>query len=494
MISREVFWEIVRLHKVEKMSSTQIGGKLGLSPRTVRRYMRQDSYPEASGNRNRQSRAAACEEQARLLLAQHPYTVTQLHARLTEEGAACSYRTLARLVQKIRPRHAEAVMKLHFEPGEAAEVDFGACGVIACGQTQRRLSVCAVVLCHSRMLYAEFIPCERLEHFLSCQQRALQFFGGSPRRMIVDNCRCAVTRHPRVGEVTYNPTFLDFCGHHGMRPTACRPRHPQSKGIVERAIGYIKHNFVDGRRFASLEQANAALRNWLEQIANVRRHGTTEKRPCDLLVEERPHLLPLPPMPYECARVESRCVDRFGRVHFDQNTYSVPERLVGRLLVIKATTDKVSIFHETSLVTSHARSYDRNQEIILSEHTEEVRLRARAARMQNLRQDFLNLTPAAADFLRKLEDETLNSREHLIRIMALEEIGGREALVEAINTALHFQVCKSEYVEHLILTRAQKPPRWRGVLHVPKANGQLDIQLPTPDLQRFKVSWEGSHE
>ena len=491
MISRELFWEIVRLHRVGKLNSAQIGGQLGLAPRTVRRYMRLDSYPEASPERRRQGSLASCEELVRHLLDEHPYTAAQLHGRLAEDGIVCSYRSLARLVRRLRPRQPEAVMKLCFEPGEAAEVDFGACGVIACGQTERRLSVCAVVLCHSRMLYAEFIPCERLEHFLACQQHALRFFGGAPRRMIVDNCRCAVLRHPRAGEVTYHPAFLDFCGHYGMQPTTCRPCHPQSKGIVERAIGYIKHNFVDGRRFTSLDQANAALRDWLDQVANVRQHGTTGQRPGDVLIEERPRLLPLPAALYECARVEARSVDRFGRIHFDQNAYSVPERFVGQLLTVKATVDKVAIFHGSFLVAAHARSYDRRQEIILSEHGEEVRRRTRAARRQNLRKDFLDLGPDAADFLRQLEAETLNPDEHLTRIAALGEIHGRGALAEVVGIALHFHVCKSEYIEHLLLTRNSRTPERPGVLHVPRANGQLDIRVPAPDLERFRKTRGG---
>ena len=487
MISRELFWEIVRLHKVEKLNSTQIGARLAMAPRSVRRFMRLSDYPAKAAERERPCLLEQHATRIRSLLDSFAYTVSQLHARLAEDGISCSYRSLARYVKTIHPKQPPAVMKLCFEPGEAAEVDFGSCGTIYCGQTQRRLSVCAVVLCHSRMLYAEFIPCERLEHFLACQQNALHYFGGSPRRMIVDNCRCAVLRHPGAGEVSYNPAFLDFCGHYGMKPTACSPRHPQSKGIVERAVGYIKHHFVDGRTFVSLDQANAALRVWLDEVANVRSHGTTERRPCDMLAEERPRLLPLAVEPYECVRIDSRTVDRFGRIHFDQNDYSVPHRLVGSILTVKAYPHKVAIYNGDMLVATHPRSYDRRQEIIMSEHHEDVMKRTKAARLQNLRSDFLRLAPAAADFLRRLEESTLDATAHLTRITALGEIHGRDALKKALDTALHFQVCKAEYIEHILSTASRQQPEQRGVLHVPNANGQLDLRVPTPDLSRFKT-------
>lgn len=49
MISRELFWEIVRLHKVEKLNSTQIGARLAMAPRSVRRFMRLSDYPRQGG-------------------------------------------------------------------------------------------------------------------------------------------------------------------------------------------------------------------------------------------------------------------------------------------------------------------------------------------------------------------------------------------------------------------------------------------------------------
>jgi len=125
-----------------------------------------------------------------------------------------------------------------------------------------------------------------MEHTFSCLQNALRFFGGVPRKIIVDNFKGAVLRHSRHGEVRFNPHFLDFNSHYGTLPVACNVKAPYEKGIIENAIGYIKGNFISGSRFSGLEEAQMALRNWLDNIANVRTHGTTRKRPVDLFEQE----------------------------------------------------------------------------------------------------------------------------------------------------------------------------------------------------------------
>ena len=44
-----------------------------------------------------------------------------------------------------------------------------------------------MVLCYSRMLYLEFTLSEAMDHFLSCHRHALEFFGGVPQKIMIDN-------------------------------------------------------------------------------------------------------------------------------------------------------------------------------------------------------------------------------------------------------------------------------------------------------------------
>ena len=491
MLSREKFNELRRLKEVEGLSSSQIGAKLGIPARTVRDWMHRTQYPlPAEQPAPHRKRPAAAEEHRETLLAlleRHGYTAVQLQSLLAENGVSLGYRQLTRWLRKNRPpKPKTAAMRLSFEPGEAMEVDFGCGPTLAFGQTLRRVSYLVAVLCHSRALYAEFIPCERVEHFTSAIQNAFRHFGGVPRRVICDNCKCAVISNDGDGHVVYNQDFLAFCNHCLTAPCACTPYHPASKGLVEKMVGYIRHNFIDGRQFSTIGLANESLRLWLDRTANLRHPHATGRAPAELLAEERTHLLPLPPVGFDCARTEERAVDKFGRISYDFNTYSVPEAFIGRTLTVKATPDEIRICDAGRLVACHPRCYDRRQDLLLPEHQNLAARAAAKARTQNLRNDFLKLGRSAAEFLRRMEPSCLKPKEQLEKLLALKEMYGSAQTEGALRTALQLDTCKAEYVEHILFTQAHRTPEYRGVLHVPRAADQLAMRLEPPDLERFR--------
>ena len=487
MITQETFWNIHRLSQVENLSAGQIATRLSLSETTVRRWLAEAGY-RPRRTREEGSVLDPYKAQVDQLLRKHDYTSMQLMQQIAELGYDGSYSTLQRYVNEVRPPRKTAYLELSFDPGEAAQVDFGCCGHIPCGQYKRRLSVFVMVLCHSRMLYAEFIPCERLEHFLACHRNAFETFGGLPQRVIVDNCKCAVLRHSPYGVVKFNPRYADFAGHYGFEPVACNPRSPNEKGRVENAVGYIKKNLMPGRTFTSLEAANAALREWLDKVANVRLHGTTKKRPVDIFdAVERPVLQPLPVRPFDCSVVHMRRADVRCRFSFDGNSYSVPEPCAGQRLTVKASADRVLVYDRESLVARHVRSYDRNQSIVDPDHAEGIRKQRRRAREQNLMRDFLALGGVAESFLKGLEHRQISPRTHLRHIMTLVEMHGREAVVEALTDALEFNAFRAEYVAHLVTLRSRPDSPSGGTLHVPRAGDLLDLRVDEPDMDQYGI-------
>jgi transposase len=75
---------------------------------------------------------------------------------------------------------------------------------------------------------------------------------------------------------TYEPNrgLPAFAQHYGYVPRRCRVRRPQTKGKVERSIGYLGHNFrqsVEGEAL-SLAFLNEAVKAWLVK-ADVRPMG-----------------------------------------------------------------------------------------------------------------------------------------------------------------------------------------------------------------------------
>src|SRR5262249_56134333 len=74
------------------------------------------------------------------LLDTHPYSAQQIFQRLREEGYHGGVTIVRDYVRRIRPANRPVSLKLHLAPGECAQVDWGAYGTVAVGNTRRRLS------------------------------------------------------------------------------------------------------------------------------------------------------------------------------------------------------------------------------------------------------------------------------------------------------------------------------------------------------------------
>src|SRR5262249_44171687 len=119
---------------------------------------------------------------------------------------------------------------------------------------------------------------------------------------------------------------------------------PQTKGKVERPFHYAETSLLCGRDFRNPEHLNEVTAWWLAHVADVRVHGETGQRPLDRHAEEVPHLLPLPAVPYDVAVVVYRHVSAEGRVAWQGQQYTVPWRLIGRLLAVRITADEVIVY------------------------------------------------------------------------------------------------------------------------------------------------------
>ena len=126
------------------------------------------------------------------LLDSHPYSAQQIFQRLREEGYRGGVSILRDYVRHVRPPRPAVYLKLHFAPGECAQVDWGAYGSVAVGNTRRRLSFFVMVLAFSRQMFVEFTVSQTMEHFLACHEHAFRAFGGVPVKVMVDNLKSAV--------------------------------------------------------------------------------------------------------------------------------------------------------------------------------------------------------------------------------------------------------------------------------------------------------------
>jgi hypothetical protein len=249
-------------------------------------------------------------------------------------------------------------LTLDFHPGEAMQVDW-ADFVFALPGVPRRVSAFVAVLCYSRLLYLEFTVSQAMGSFLRCMDRALAFFGGVTTVDIFDNMKTVVLEHPRSGPVRFNPRFLAYANARGgFAVVACTPATPTAKGRVERPISFVRDRFWTGRRFQHLTDLNFQASAWRDDFANRREHAETGKVPALAFEhEEKPRLKPLSATPFETDDIEPVTVTKLYRVGFDRNRYSVPWRLSGQSLVVRADDHTVGVFVGPKQVAVHQRSW-----------------------------------------------------------------------------------------------------------------------------------------
>ena len=418
------------------------------------------------------------------LLATHPYTAAQLWSRLQQEGYQGGYSILKRWVRTVRPTHAPAFLTLHFNPGQCAQVDWGAWGALRVGSTRRALSFFVMVLCWSRRMYVEFTYGQSQEHWLGCHRNAFEYFGGAVAELMCDNTKTAVLSHPLGGPPVFHPAYLDLAGHYGAIIKACTPRRANEKGRVESAVAYVKKNFLAGLALSDLATLNAAARLWLDTVANVRLHGETHRQPMAMFAEEQPKLRPLPAHPFDAAVVAAVRVSNRCRVTVDTNRYSVPAAWASAPLTLKLYGDRLRLFTGEKLVAEHLRSFDRHQDIEQPDHAAGLIHDRQQARHQKLLLQFLRLCPQAQAYHEQLTERRLNARHHVQKIVALSEIFGVEATARALADAHQFGAYSCEYIANLLEQRRRFLPE-PGALHLTRQSDLLDLELPAPDLSLY---------
>lgn len=480
MIDYHTFQQIRLLHDQKKLNVYQIAQELNLDPKTIRKWISQSRYQPREGSK-RSSKLDPFKGQIVAWLERYPYTAQQIFQRICEQGFAGGYTSVKDFVRQVRPMGKPAFLMLEFAAAECAQVDWGQFGSVQVGSTRRRLSFFVMVFCYSRLMYVEFTLAESMEQFLSCHRRALEFFGGSPRKVMIDNLKAGVLHHPAGEPAQFNPRYLDFAAHYGFEPVACAPRKGNEKGRVENGVGYVKKNLLRGLQISSFEAIQLAGRQWLDATANVRIHRETQRKPIDLFEQEKPLLQPLPAMPYDCAVIQPVAANRCCRIRFGGNRYSVPHLYASQKLTLKIYPECLDIFHNEKLIATHARCYDRRQNITNPDHDKELIAQRKRARQQTLLLAFLNLSPKAELFCRRLQEKRLNAPHHIQKIVALSEIYGTDQAAQAIEDALQFEAFGCEYIANILQQRQQTPLK-PSALHLTHHQDLLELDVPAPDL------------
>ncbi|MEK7862331.1 MAG: IS21 family transposase [Chloroflexota bacterium] len=468
--------DVLRLHFVEHLSQQKIADRVGIARRTVRSVIkgrRTLAAPRAPRVSQLDSFDAAVKKELERVPSMNAPAMLE---RLRGLGYTGGISVLRDRMRVLRPKpHIEVFS--HFEdvrPAQRLEVDWAELGYVLPG-VLRRVSAFVAVLVYSRMLFVTFSLSHAMGPFLRCMDRALRFFGGRASVDVFDNMKTVVSDRVR-GEPILHPTMVEYARVRGFAVSATKPRHPTGKPFVERGIGFLRSRFLPGVRYSDLTTLKRDGTVWQDTFANAREHEATGKVP-SLVFEntERLALAPLRDVHFDTDDVVPTSVGRTHEVGFDRNQYTVPWRLAGQRVLVRADDQRVRVLLGPNEVATHARSWGVGEIVADRRHEEGMREERRRARAGELPDALGPLGAVGAKYFAILAASRRSLRLEEQRLVLLAELFGATATASAVDEVMKTGHVGAEYVEHVMRHKRRLVP------------APAPLRLGKPDLDALVV-------
>lgn len=333
-------------------SVQDIAIELGIARNTVRKYLR---HPELCAmprpRPNRRSKLDPFKEQVKKWVEEdHCYNCEAMLPRLLTMGYKGSLTVLKKFVHPLRPPVGgySPVVRYETKPGEQVQFDWGEYKYEQDGGPHKFYGFTAI-LCYSRMRFVTFVKRCDAPTLIRCLMEAFEYFGGLPKAALTDRMK-SVLLEMEEKKPRWNALFADFMASIGVAPRVCRAYTPQTKGKVERSVGFFKHSYWAGVTFTDLDDLNRQAHAWCEH-ANERVHRTTHERPKDRREQEL--LTPLPAaFAWERFAAEERRVSWDGYLSYDGVLYGLPSSppMAGSVVQVREWHGIIRVWHAGQLL------------------------------------------------------------------------------------------------------------------------------------------------
>lgn len=348
-----------------------ISQETGFDRKTIRKYLKDNSAPQTQKRKQRKSKL----DPYKPYLLQRIKEGTTNCVVLLEEIQTQGYEGKSTILREfVKPYRAapkkQATVRYETAPGRQAQVDWAEeIGEFYVDGRKRPLYAFLIILSYSRKRYIEFTTDMTQETLMKCHMNAFAYFQGIPQQLLYDNMRTVVTKHS-VKQIRFNKRFEDFLAYYGVVPKACKPYRAQTKGKIEKAVDYLKSNFLQRRLPDTLEELNHEVLKWLDNVVHQKPNQTTQQSPDERFSEERTLLLPWNTKPlYQVKQWELREVSKDCLISYRQNRYSVPYRYAGQRVKIHETNETMlEIYDEYERIAVHPLAEGRHQLTMSPEH------------------------------------------------------------------------------------------------------------------------------
>lgn len=253
-----------------------------------------------------------------------------------------------------------AASRVDHKAGQTIEVDWsGPTMTLTDPVTGATSRVFLFVACFpfSRYAFVEPTLDMQQESWLRAHVAMFEAFGGSTPRIVPDNLKTGVIKHPKEGEIVLNDAYRELAAHYSAAVLPGRVRKPKDKASVENTVAHVATWVIAGLRdqvFATLPELQAAIRAQMDAYNREPFQKRAGSRASVFHTDEQPLLTALPATPFELARwVYGRRVGRNGHVVWQRNFYSAPYAHIGQSVDLRVTDRVLEIYRGQERLSSH---------------------------------------------------------------------------------------------------------------------------------------------
>ena len=241
-------------------------------------------------------------------------------------------------------------------PGETYQMDWGFTDVLDYNEQVFRVACFAMICHHCGECYIEFFPNAKQENLFIGMIHAFQYMG-IPRFILTDNMKSVILHRDLEGHPVWQKDYETFMKTIGFETKLCKPRHPFTKGAVERLIRFVKENFLSDRVFCDVTDLNWQALEWCNAQNGIY-HRAVDGVPQQIHDAAcSSHLRRLPDSDevrgYLCP---NRRISFDGFVNYEGRRFGVPYSYAGSTARVMRSGDTLYIYSTdmNSLLATHA--------------------------------------------------------------------------------------------------------------------------------------------
>ena len=278
-----------------------------------------------------------------------------------------SYDQVRRYVAKHRRMRRETFIPLSHDPGQRLEADFGHI-YVDFPQGRQLVPVLIATWAYSNHGFAMAMPSERTESILAGMVTAFEFFGCVPREVWWDNPKTVATLIFKGRSRQLNEYYQALASHYIFEALFCMPRRGNEKPHAETKVRVLQRRWgTPVPKVNDLDELNRHLRQ--SALADQQRTVQGYEESMAVRFErDRAQAQALPGHRFDACVKQAGQVDKFQRVRFDCNRYSVPRHCAFQAVTVKGYPERIEVVAGGVVVARHQRSYERYKDILDPHH------------------------------------------------------------------------------------------------------------------------------